>query len=57
MILKGVDITLGGLVIACLLLDLRFACLNPAEDSGFLRREKIRSTTPFGGAVKPFGPM
>jgi hypothetical protein len=34
-------------------LDPRFAGLNPAEDSGFLRAIKICSTTSFGGEVKP----
>jgi hypothetical protein len=35
---------LGGLVVACLPLDPRFAGSNPAEDDGFLRVIKIRST-------------
>jgi hypothetical protein len=39
--------------LACLLLDPRFAGSNPAEDDGFLRAIKIRSTTSFGGKVKP----
>jgi hypothetical protein len=44
-------VALGGLVIACLPLDTRFAGSNPAEDDGFLRVIKIRSTTSFGGEV------
>jgi hypothetical protein len=35
------------------LLDPRFAGSNPAVDNGFLRAIKIRSTTSFGGEVKP----
>jgi hypothetical protein len=41
-------------VVACLPLDPRFAGSNPAEDDDlFLREIKIRSTTSFGGEVKP----
>jgi hypothetical protein len=43
---------LGGLVVACLTLDPRFAGSYPAEDDGSLRAIKIRSTTSFGGKVK-----
>jgi hypothetical protein len=50
------QVTLGGLVTACLPLDPRFAGSNPAEDDGFLRVIKIRSTTSFGGEVKPSVP-
>jgi hypothetical protein len=39
------------LVVACLPLDPRFAGSKPAEDDGFLRVIKIRSTTSFGGEV------
>jgi hypothetical protein len=39
-------------VVACLPLDPRFAGANPAEDDGFLRVIKIRSTTSFRGEVK-----
>jgi hypothetical protein len=42
-------VALGGLVVACLPLDPRFAGSNPAEDDAFLRAIKIRSTTSFGG--------
>jgi hypothetical protein len=41
----------GGLVVACLPLDPKFAGSNPAEDDGFLRVIKVRSTTSFGGEV------
>jgi hypothetical protein len=37
----------------CLSLDPRFAGSNPTEDDGFIRVIKIRSTTSFGGKVKP----
>jgi hypothetical protein len=40
-------IALGGLVVTCLLLDLRFEGLNPAEDDGILRVIKIGNTTSF----------
>jgi hypothetical protein len=49
-------VALGGLMVACLPLDPRFADSNPAEDDGFLRVIKIRSTTSFGGEVKPSAP-
>jgi hypothetical protein len=50
--LKYKNFALGGLVVACLPPDPRFAGSNPAEDNGFLRVIKIRSTTSFGGEVK-----
>jgi hypothetical protein len=31
-------------------------CTNPAEGDGFLRTIKARSTTSFGGEVKPSAP-
>jgi hypothetical protein len=43
------------LLLACLSLDLRFAGSNPPEDGGFLMAIK-RSTTSFGGEVKPSAP-
>jgi hypothetical protein len=45
-------VALGGFVVTCLSLNLRFMTSNPAEDNGFLRAIKIRSTTSFGGEVK-----
>jgi hypothetical protein len=36
--------------------DARFAGSNVAEDDGFLKVIKIRSTTSFGGEVKPSVP-
>jgi hypothetical protein len=48
-----VDVALGSLVVARLALDPRFASLNPAADDGLLRVIEIRSTTSFGGEVKP----
>jgi hypothetical protein len=42
----------GGLVVACLPQNPRLAGSNPAEDDGFLRVIKIRSTTSFGGEEK-----
>jgi hypothetical protein len=36
--------------------DPRFSGSNPAENDGFLRVIKIRSTTSFGGEVKPLVP-
>jgi hypothetical protein len=50
------SVALGGLVLVCLPPDLRFAGSNPGEDDGFLRVIKIRSTTSFGGEVKPSVP-
>jgi hypothetical protein len=41
---KKYAVALGGLVVACLPLDSRFAGSSPAEDYGFLRVVKIRST-------------
>jgi hypothetical protein len=38
-------------------LDPRFAGSNPAESGGFLKAIKIRSTTSFGGEVKPSAPF
>jgi hypothetical protein len=43
-------------VIAYLPLDPRLSGSNPAEDEGFLRAIKLRSTTYFGGKVKPSAP-
>jgi hypothetical protein len=37
-------------------LDQRFADSNPAEDDGFLKAIKIRSTTSFEHEVKPLAP-
>jgi hypothetical protein len=46
-------VALGGLVVACLPLDPRFAGSNLAEDDWFfLRVIEVRSTTSFGGVVK-----
>jgi hypothetical protein len=42
--------------LSCLPLDPRFAGSNTAEDDGFLRAIKIRSTTSWGGGVKPSAP-
>jgi hypothetical protein len=44
-------VALGGLVVAYLPLDPTFAGSKPAE--GLLSTIKIRSTTSFGGEVKP----
>jgi hypothetical protein len=49
-------IALGGLVVACLPLDPRFADSNLAEDDGFLRAIKIHSTTSFRKEWKPSVP-
>jgi hypothetical protein len=38
-------------------LDPRFAGSNPAESGGFLKTIKIRSTSSFGGKVKPSAPF
>jgi hypothetical protein len=43
-------------VISCLTLDSSSARSNPAEDDEYLRAIKIRSTTFFGGEVKPSVP-
>jgi hypothetical protein len=42
-------VALGGLVVACLLLDTKFACSNPAEKDVFLRTIEIRNTAYFRG--------
>jgi hypothetical protein len=42
--------------LACLPWEARFVGSNSAEDDGFLRVIKIRSTTSFGGEVKPSTP-
>jgi hypothetical protein len=42
--------------LACLPLDPRFACSNPAEGDGFSRSIKIRNTTSFGGEIMPTVP-
>jgi hypothetical protein len=49
-------IALCGLVVVCLPSDAGFAGSNLAEDNGFLMAIKIRSTTSFGGEVKPSAP-
>jgi hypothetical protein len=49
-------VVLGGLVVACLPLDPKFAGSNQVEDDGFLRAIKIRCATSFGGEVKPSVP-
>jgi hypothetical protein len=46
-------VVLGGLVVICLPLDPRFEGSNAAENDGFLRVIKIRSTTSFEGEIKP----
>jgi hypothetical protein len=43
-------------VVACSLLDTRFAGSNPTRDDGILREMEIRRTTSFGGEVKPEHP-
>jgi hypothetical protein len=48
--------SLGGLVVECMPLDPRFAGSNLAEDDGFLKAIKFRSTTSFGEEVKPSVP-
>jgi hypothetical protein len=49
-------LALGGLVVACLPVDPRFACSDPVDDEGFLRETKIRNMTSFAGEVKPSAP-
>jgi hypothetical protein len=51
--LTGFKVTLGGLVVACLPLDTRFAGSNPAENYWLLRATKISSIISFGGEIKP----
>jgi hypothetical protein len=50
------QVTLSGLVVACLPLDPRFMGSNPAKDDGFLWVIKICSTTSFGEEVKLSAP-
>jgi hypothetical protein len=40
-------VALGGPMVACLPLNPKFVGSNPAENDGFLRAIKIRSTTSF----------
>jgi hypothetical protein len=49
-------VVLGGVmvIVGCLPLYARFAGSNPAENDGFLRTIKVRSTTSFGGKVYPW---
>jgi hypothetical protein len=46
-------ITLGGLEVVCLPLDLRFVGSNLAQNNGLSRVIKIHSTTPLRKEVKP----
>jgi hypothetical protein len=48
-----VHVVLGGLVVAYLPLDVRFADSTPTENEEFLRTIRIRSTTSFGEELKP----
>jgi hypothetical protein len=50
------EVVLGGVIDIVLSLDPKFAGSNPAEDEGLLMAIKIRSTTSFGGEVKPSAP-
>jgi hypothetical protein len=47
------DVTLGGLIVRAIVIGPKVAGSNSAEDDIFLRAIKIRSTTFFGGEVKP----
>jgi hypothetical protein len=48
-------VALGGPVVIMLAIGPKFTGSNPAENDGFLRTIKIRSTS-FGGEVKPSAP-
>jgi hypothetical protein len=48
-------VVFGGLWLACLPMDPKFAGSNPAGGDGLLRTIQIRSTPSFGGEVKPSG--
>jgi hypothetical protein len=48
-LLRHTVVVLGGLVVACLLLDPKFACSNLAEKDGFLRTTEILNTAYFRG--------
>jgi hypothetical protein len=50
------EVALGGLVVNVLTIGIKVAGSNPAEDDKFLRPIKIRSTSSFGGEVKPSVP-
>ena len=52
-----IDLSGGGLGVACWPLVLKFAGSNPAEVIGFLRAKKILSTPSFGREVKPCIPF
>lgn len=49
-------LTLGGLVVACLPMDPRFASSNLAKGNEFLRAIKFHCMTSFGGQLKPSVP-
>ena len=51
-----IDLSGGGLGVACWPLVLKFAGSNPAEVVGFLRAKKILSTPSFGVEIKPSVP-
>jgi hypothetical protein len=54
---KSILVAVGGLVVACLPLDPKFASSNTAEDSGIFKGgKKVRRTTSFVGEVKPSVP-
>jgi hypothetical protein len=52
---RNCEVVLSGLVVMCLLFDLRFAASDPADGDGFLMTLKIHSMTSFGGEA--VGPM
>jgi hypothetical protein len=53
---RSPSIFYSSVVVIMLPMDPRFAGLNPTEDDGILRAIQIRSTTSFGGKVKPSVP-
>jgi hypothetical protein len=54
--LKGPTVVFGG-VISVFAVGPKVRGLNPGRGDGFLRAIKIRSTSSFGGEVKPEAPF
>jgi hypothetical protein len=49
-------VVLGGVIVIVLAIGPKVRGFKPAESDGFLRAIEIRSTTFFGGELKPLAP-
>jgi hypothetical protein len=54
--LKGPTVVFGGVMVSVFAVGPKVRGLNPGRGDGFLRAIKIRSTSSFGGEVKPEAP-